>query len=411
VKNWDHECFTRIETLERIIDASVFTPHMEVVDIRDALLRVSADDIYSANTLPNCPSSFRDGICVRFGEFEGGMPDTSRWVEGEDYAYCNTGFGIPWGFDTVIMIEDVEMAPGGGIVLSKVPEKGQFVNPPGCNLQEDDLLVKSHTCLYPQHLGLIASGGHTEVEVFKRPKVQIIPTGNELVEAGVQPVPRGRNVESNSVMMAAQLSMMGAEPHVHDIICDDPEKIEAAIRDALTWADIIITNGGTSKGTGDWAATVFERLGRILVREVDYGPGKHTMMAVAGDTPIVGAVGPSIGAECAMEWYVRPLIAKYYGIEPVTPPTLQVRLTDDIPIPVSAASGKKISVYRWFALKKTPEGYDAVPVSPSAGRSACSLAPVYVSVPKETGGYQSGEIVTATLRFPIEWVDIPVGGS
>lgn len=400
MKNWNNIGYTRDEALRKLLGAVSFTPRIECVPLDEALLRVASCDLFSRNTLPNCPSSFRDGVCVRFSDFAHGMPDTSHWIEGNQYAYCNTGFGVPESYDTVIMIEDVELAPEGGITLSKLPGKGQYVNLPGCNMEEGELLVKNRTRLQPQHLGLLAAGGYAEVDVVAKPRVRIVPTGNELVKASVRPMPRGMNIESNSVMMAAQLELMGAEPSVHNIICDDPEAIEAGVRMALEDADIVITNGGTSKGTGDWAAEVFGRLGRILVREVDYGPGKHTMMAVADGKPIVGAVGPTIGAECAVEWYVRPLVEKYYGASWVRPRKMSVRLTEDIPIPVSRASGEPISVYRWFGLSKTADGYDAAPMPQDADASQRMLAPIYVSVPKETGGYRRGDIVEATLRFP-----------
>ena len=201
----------------------------------------------------------------------------------------------------------------------------------------------------------------------------ILPTGNELVPAG-GPVPAGKNVEYNGVMMAAQVKMMGGEPRLYPITRDNPAALTAVINDALAGADIVILNGGSSKGSDDRALEVLATIGEILVYEVDYGPGRHTSMTVAGTKPIVGAVGPTVGAEYAVEWYVRPLINKYLSQPTPEPRRLRVKLQEDFP-------AVKVNFYARLQLDRQADGYVAQRVRNVMPLASQLLAPAVLYIP------------------------------
>ena len=153
---------TRHEAMQDVLDTWEFTRRVERVDVPDALGRVAAVDVFSLNTLPNKLTSNMDGIAVRFDAFEAAGPDgsdTSMWVRGRDWQFCNTGIGMPDDFDTAIAIEGVEVSDDNEhVVLHRLPERrGQSTTPIGANLREGDLLVRAGeqlTVFVPENLDL-----------------------------------------------------------------------------------------------------------------------------------------------------------------------------------------------------------------------------------------------------------------
>ena len=396
-KYQQHPSTSRQETLRLIMEYSQFQPRVEVVPVREALGRVTARDIQAENTLPNSPSSTMDGIAVKSANLNN-IADISQWQEGIDYVFSNTGVGIPDEFDTVVLIENVEFDEAGRLRNLLNPQPGQNVRPVGTIMQTGEILVPAHYLLRPAQLGLLIAGGITEVAVLAKPRVAILPTGNELVPAGCTP-PRGKNVESNGTMIEAYVKMMGGEPRLFPITRDDPDELFKIINAALDWADIVILNGGTSKGSDDRAIEVQETIGKILVYEVDYGPGKHTTMTVAGSKLIVGTVGPTIGAVYAVEWYVSPLINKYLSQPTAEPQRLKVTLAEEIVLPAP------IDVYARMQVRRTGEAYEAIRVNPAGPLAKQMMANAYMLIPGEVQRYKAGEVVEVTLRCPLEYIE------
>lgn len=398
MKNCNHSCISRQEALRLILERSQFEIKVEIIPIREALGRVTAHEILAVNTLPNSPSSAMDGIAIKSINLNGGISNTADWQVGVHYVFSNTGVGIPDEYDTVVLIEDVEIDDAGRLQIMTTPRLGQNVRPVGEAMQAGDVLVPSYFCLGPAQLGLLTAGGVGEVEVLEKPKVAILPTGNELVQAGVRP-PRGKNVESNGIMMEAQVKLIGAEPRLYPITQDNTEDLVQVLNDALSWADIVIFNGGSSKGSDDRAIEVLETVGQILVYEVDYGPGKHTTLTVAGSKPIVGAVGPTLGAEYAVEWYVAPLINKYLFQPNIALQSIKVKLLEEIHAPMP------FDFYARLVVERLDEGYGAKLAGPRNGPIAkAMMANAYLRVPGEVKGYKAGEIVEVELKYPLEWI-------
>ncbi len=324
---------TRHEAMQDVLDAWEFTRRIETLDVPDALGRVAAADVFSLNTLPNKLTSNMDGIAVRFDAFEEAGPegpDTSAWVRGRDWQFCNTGIGMPGDFDTAIAIEGVEVSDDDEhVVLHRLPEyRGQSTTPIGANLQEGDLIVRAGEELTPALLAVLNMGGHTRVDVVARPVVAFIPTGNELVDAGA-PLPEGKNVESNAVMVCAKLSLWGAEPLRYPIVPDNWEKLESTLADAAAKADIVVINAGSSKGSDDFTCEILEQNGRMMHHMLAQGPGRHSSGAFLEGTPVIGISGPPMGAEFTVDWMVKPLVDRYLGLPGDYPPMVFARMQDD----------------------------------------------------------------------------------
>ena len=285
---------------------------IETIPFCNAADRVCAEDVYCKNTLPNYPVSRFDGIAVRYKDFENGMPDTSGWVGGNQFEYCNTGTAMPEGYDTVIAIEEVNIHDIG-IEINRPPtEKGEMVNDIGSNMRDDELIIPKGEVIMPGHVGLFASGGALEVKVYAKPRVGIIPTGDELVLA-TDNVPIKKNIESNSHMIAAYLNGWGAEAIAYPIAEDEPGLITSTIEHAVEDNDAVIIIAGSSLGTKDYTIGVLSSLGEVVVPELAHGPGRKSSLSVIKNKPVLGIAGPPLGAQITCDLYLSPFVSFLSG--------------------------------------------------------------------------------------------------
>lgn len=285
----------------------------ELIPVAQAAGRVCAQDVFAANTLPNTPTSRFDGIGVRYADFAGGAPDTSAWREGEQYVYSNTGIAMAEGFDTVIPIEEV-VAEGGMIKLTALPEReGENVNAVGCDMREGELLVAEGTVITAGMVGLLLSGGAGEIWVYAKPRIAIIPTGSELVPPTAN-LPQGRNIESNSYMIAAYIEQWGALPQRFPITGDDPAAIQSAVKQALADSDMAVIIAGSSLGTADYTVKVLGGMGEIIVPELAHGPGRKSSLTMVGKKPVLGVAGPPMGAQITCDLYLSSIVSALRGL-------------------------------------------------------------------------------------------------
>lgn len=321
---------TRDEMLAIIENNISFHNRTELVSVWEADGRAAAEDLMATYPLPNRPVSAFDGIAVRFSAFATGAPDTSQWIENKDYAFSNTGVAISDEFDTVIAIEDVERHADETISVNSVPhEKGEHVNPVGCQIHAGECLVAKGETLHPVTLGVLLAAGYQSVPVFVRPKVLFLPTGDELVSSGGT-VPAGMNVESNSVMLTAMIRRFGGVPSVSRILPDKPEIIKKAILEGIRQADLVVIGAGSSKGSKDFTMDVLEEIGTVLVQELGVAPGKHCSLTMVEETPVMGIPGPPGGAQLICQYYIKAAIEQIMLGKPRPTITLPAVLTEDI---------------------------------------------------------------------------------
>ena len=184
----------------------------------------------------------------------------------------------------------------------------------------------------PDLAARMGSGNNGSVPVVRRPRVAFIPTGNELVAPGVPFDPdrassfaaRGRNFETNSVLVKAKCEQWGGRFVPFDIVPDRRDAIEGAIAQAVEQADIVVLNAGSSKGSDDWSCEVMEQMGQMICHQTNHGPGHHSSFAIVDGTPIVGISGPSAGASFTLNFYLRPLMRAFLGLDSEVPRTPMV---------------------------------------------------------------------------------------
>ncbi len=322
----------REEAVATILAHCAFAPAIETVPLEESYGRTLACDEVSAVTLPNCLSCNMDSVALHWSDFENGMPDISEWRRGEQWQFANTGVGMPEGFDTAIAIENARVSEDDQTLEEIVlPPSRQYAgtSPVGSRIKAGDLIAAAGAEVTPLVAAALAAGGLTQAHVLAKPRVAFIPTGNELVQMG-EPIGRGKNIESNSVLVRGKIIAWGGEPVVFPIVRDKPDQIEAALRKACAECDIVVLNAGSSKGSDDWAMEILDQIGEVFNHETSHGPGHHSSFAMVDGTPIVGISGPSLGAAFTTDFYLKPLIQLWYGHE-TAPRKVRVRLAQDFP--------------------------------------------------------------------------------
>ena len=323
---------TREEALRDFFDSWSCGEEVEYVPLEEAAWRVTAQALYSVNTLPVCRASACDGIAVEAARFAGGAPDYTSWAPGEDFVRADTGDDFDDRFDAVIPIEEVDLGADGRLTfLSPDLEirPGTNVNPRGSTVREGELLAEADSVLRPVDLAALAMGGIAVVPVRKRPRVAFLPSGSELVPPQVRPR-RGENVDTNSVMVRHQLLRMGAEPLMFPITPDDPEALRRRLREALSMADVVLLNAGTARGGEDFSASLLAEEGRIVHHYVAAVPGRPMALAVIGGKPVINLPGPSMAAFFGMNWCVRAVIDRFLRLPMQRRPRVRGVLMEDL---------------------------------------------------------------------------------
>lgn len=323
------------EALERIRQVWRPAPGTEAVALINAKGRITAEDHFAKYSLPVVRAAGMDGIAVDFDLLENGAPDSSGWIRGNEYDRADTGDDFDDKYDTVLPIEWIS-GEGDGIKIdvkgSGHLRRGMNVKPSGATIEKGELLVKAGTEINALDIATLATGGHESVKVIKEPIVTFIPTGSELVPVGTE-IKRGQNFDANSLMVAAMLEDMGAEPIIGGAVKDDCADIEKALDAALEKSDIVLLNGGSSKGDEDFNTRIMAKKGRVLFHWVLAAPGRPMSAAVINDRLVINLAGPTMAAYHGIYWCVREAIAYWYGRPVRYGWELTVRICSKLPNP------------------------------------------------------------------------------
>ena len=373
----------------------------ELVPLDEAVGRVLARDVVSTNTLPVVRASSFDGIAVKSAAFADGLPDTSGWKLGVDYVRADTGDDFPDDFDAVVMIEKAAIQPDGSVVLDDDVQvkPGSGVRPAGSTLKAGTPLMKAGMPIRATDLAALAMGGATMVPVRRKPRVAFIPTGSELVPAGIKPR-RGQNVDTNSLMVKHLLMEYGAEPLVFPIVHDDPAELERAFDEALEVADAVVVNGGSAIGEEDFNVRMIEARGTVVHHYIAAVPGRPLMMAVANDKPVVDLPGPTLAAYYGSEWCLQAIVARMLGVPVHRHPTVTATVPVDFSsVPIMANIGR-------LDLVREGEGYVAHYHDFKGGQLAeCMTSNAQRVSPIGEAGFPAGTVIEVELLRGEEFVE------
>lgn len=342
------ELVTKEQALALLFDRWTPEPGTETVPLDQAVGRVLAEDQFARYTLPVVRAAMMDSIALRSADFTGGMPDTSGWRRGVEYERADMGDDFDDRFDAAIPVEDAELLPNGAIRIREgvSVRPGEGIRKAGTTARAGEPLLKRGCRLAPTDLCVLATGGILEIPVFRRPVVAIIPTGSELIPLGEIPG-RGQNIDSNSLMLKHMALAMGAEPLCFPIVKDMPNRMSAVLEEALSKADIVVVNAGSSKGEEDFSTRLLRgAAGAFLFHGVRAVPGRPLSISLVGSTPVINLPGPPVAAFNAADWCLRSVVSRFLQTENQCRPRVNAVLTAPLDGPPALRFTSRMRVYR-----------------------------------------------------------------
>ncbi|MGC1309089.1 MAG: gephyrin-like molybdotransferase Glp [Phormidesmis sp.] len=365
--------FSAAEAERLILTLAVPISEMEAVDTREVsacLGRVVAAPALSQLDFPHWDNSAMDGYAVRQADVKtapvtlqvveeipaGTRP--RRAIESGQAARILTGAMIPPGADTVVMQEET-VRQGDRVSILQVPEWQSFVRQQGSYARAGDELLALGRTIGPAEIALLAAAQQRQVLVYRRPRIAVISTGNELARLD-QPLQPGQIVDSNQYALWALVAQTGAVPVPLGIVPDDREAVKAAIASALSQSDMVLSSGGVSVGDYDYVDDVLAELGATIhIRSVAVKPGKPLTVASfdaaqsAGEKLYFGLPGNPASAMVGFWRFVAGAIAKLSGRQgPWSPEFVWAKALTTL------HSGGGRETYLWGQLVAGAAGYE-----------------------------------------------------
>ena len=386
----------------------------ERVPVAGCLGRITAGPVRADRASPGFDCAAMDGIAVRAGAAAGrdqhgisGSP--GRWrLAPADFVWVDTGEPMPPGTDTVVEFERVNLDGNGDAWITGPAPRGRHVRPVGEDFPAGQLLIPAGHQLRPQDLAAAAAAGHAALDVVRRPRVAIIPTGNEIRPIG-SALHTGEVTDSNSPMLAAQVTEAGGSPLVSDVQPDDPPAIAAAVTRAARHADLVLLVAGSGTGHRDHGPAVLADTGGLAVRGVAVRPGRPALLGyacpaqarghrtdnavgVSRPVPVIGVPGYPLAAVVIFELFAVRLLTALQGWNRRERPRRRAQLARDW------TSSPDVEDWVPVSLAPLPAGPDArsavlaTPIRRGAGAISQLLrADAWWPIPIGQAGFRRGE--------------------
>ena len=398
---------------------------VESVPLSRALHRVLAEDIAATVDVPGFDRSNVDGFAVQAVDTHDAAEETPRTLVLDDEVLAPgvtprhgvtrgratmiaTGGMVPRGADAIAMVEHTEPVDGGRrLELARPLAPGDNISFAGTDIAKGETVLRAGQLLTSREIGVLAAIGRADAFVYRRPRVAIISTGNEIVAPGT-PLPLGAIYDSNAATIGAAVEELGATAVQLGIVADNDAALATAVEDALGY-DLVVLSGGTSKGAGDLSYRVVSRLANpgIVAHGVALKPGKPICLAVTGGKPVVILPGFPTSAIFTFHEFVAPVLRAYAGLAPdrqqVVPATLAVR--------VNSERGR--TEYLLVGLVPVDDGFAAYPMGKGSGSvTAFSGADGFITIDQHTEIVDAGASVSVRLLGQrLEPADLVVIGS
>jgi molybdopterin molybdotransferase len=380
---------------------------VETVALEDAHGRVPAEPVRAPHDLPGFARSTVDGYAVRAADTYGASEGLPSYLDvvgavamgrAPDVAVAPgravampTGGVIPDGADAVVMVEHTQEAMAGTIEVGRPAAPGAGLVRADEDARAGAVVLPAGRPLRAQDLGLLAAAGVTAVSVHARPRVAIVSTGDEVVPPATASLEVGQVRDASAVALAALVRDAGGTPEPRGIVPDDRVALAAVLRDAVAECDVVVVSAGSSVGARDETAAVVAQLGEpgVWTHGIALRPGKPTLLAEAGDVPVIGLPGNPRSALVVFRLVGMPVVRLVGGMaDPPPEPRVRARLERDIP----SAAG------RFDVVQVAVRGDVATPLfGASALLSVLTAADGYVVVADEATGLSAGTEVDVTL--------------
>jgi putative molybdopterin biosynthesis protein len=377
----------------------------ENIPVKEALGRVTAEPIFARLSSPHYHSAAMDGIALAAQATFGAAEDRPKQLRvGTEAFLVDTGDPLPPGTDAVIMIEEVHQIDTQTVEIMRAASPWQHVRTVGEDLVASELILPQGHRIAPADLGALLAGGVLEVLVKRRPRVAVIPTGDEVItpEEALSRGPRaGEIVDVNSTIVGGLITEAGGEFVLHPIVRDDPKALKEAILSVSRGeCDIIVINAGSSAGSEDYTASIVEELGEVLVHGVSIMPGKPTLLGIMDERSIIGIPGYPVSATLSCELFVKPLIAAMLGLAAPQRERISVISTRRLPSKLGVEEFVRVRVGR------VGERIMATPLSRGAGViTSLTRADAIIRIPRLVEGIEEGETTDAELLVGKETIE------
>jgi len=398
---------------------------VEEISVSRAFGRAIAEDIQCPIDVPGFDRASMDGYAVKasdifdadekrpvklkiVGAIEAG-DDPQIEIGSGEVAEISTGAPIPKGANAVVMVEYTQRK-GDLVDIFRAANPGENIMAAGSDLMAGELVLRKGQRLTPREMGLLSAMGFKSVKVYSRPRVAVISTGNELVPSGGR-LTYGKIYDINANVIAGAVEECGGEVVFEAVAKDAMEDLKEKIARGLHQADVVITSGGTSAGTGDLLYRILDSFGQpgILVHGLAVKPGKPTVIAIANGKPVFGLPGYPTSALMIFTLLVRPIISRMSGIyEYEQARSLLAKCASKI----FSARGRR-EFLPVHIIQDESGGFLAYPTTEGSGAiSSLAMADGFIEIREQVQFLEEGESVEVELFSPtVRLADLVMIGS
>ena len=387
-----------------------YSPQSEIIDIADSYERITFSDIKSRIDFPPFDRSLKDGFAINAKDSYGVNEEnpkrlkvidfleagsfTDKTVEPGTTVEISTGAPVPDGANAVVMVEfanresdNPDLASDEIEILTSVTPS-QDIGKKGSDVQAGQVILEKNKLLNPPKIGVIAAQGIDTVEVYKKPVVGVISTGNELL-TNQEEIKPGKIYDVNSEMIKAGVESCGAEGKTLGIVKDVYDDLKAKITESLKECDILLCSGGTSAGVGDNIRQILDEIGTVYIHGITVQPGKPTILGVVDGKIVIGLPGNPVSAIVIFNVFVAPSIKKLAGFVDEQPhKTIKGKLARRIHSPIGRMQ---------YQLVRVEDGIVYPIFKDSGAIFSLASAAGYTKVSKQTEMVEEGEEVEVTL--------------
>jgi molybdopterin molybdotransferase len=392
-----------LETARAILDTTgAQIDRTEDIALSDANGRVLAADIVARRDVPPFSRAGMDGYAVRARDVQGASRAHPRTLTKVGTVYTgevpampvldgqcveiSTGAPMPDGADAVVMVEETDSDSGAAVMIFAEVQPQQNVGARGADIQSGQVVIAAGETLNSSRIGALAAIGASTVQVFARPRVAILSTGNEIVEPGQELQP-GQIYDINRFTISAVVADNGGIPVPHPPAPDTLDALLATL-DGLTTCDIVVFSGGSSVGERDLIRDAIAARGTLLFHGVAVKPGKPTGLGIVNGKPVFAMPGYPTSCLSNAHMLLVPVLRRMAGLGPKINKTLRVPLARRI----TSAAGR----HQFYTVRI--ENGNAVPAFKASGDiTSMSRADGYIEIPANVDAVEAGTPVDVTF--------------
>ena len=396
------ECDEAQDIIQDLFD-KYCKPESEEIDCEDAYGRVLFNDVYSRMDFPPFDKALKDGFAILSEDSYGASEESPNTLEIIDFLEAgsitdkvvekgkcveiSTGAAMPEGANAVVMVEYCEKFDDK-VNLLTTATPSQDVAKKGSDIEEGNLILKKGDVLNPGKIGVLLSQGFKTIEVYKKPTVGVISSGNEITMQG-EDLPFGKIYDVNGNMIKNDAVSCGADAKFLGVVRDNYDQVKEKIQESLKDVDILLCSGGTSAGLGDVIKHVLDELGEVHIHGISVQPGKPTIVGVIDEKLVIGLPGNPVSALMIFNAFVAPPLTNLSGIKKdFEKKVVKGVMTRRIHSPVGRMQYQLVKV----------DGSDVHPIFKDSGAIfSLSTADGYVKVEKSVELLDEGEEVEVYL--------------